>query len=141
MKFTYPIKLSADPEGGYIAQAVDIPEALTFGDDKKSALHEARDAIHVALTTYIEDGQDIPRPSPPRGRPAITLPALASAKLALHQAMQDNGHSNVALARKLGVTENAVRRMLDLDHASKIEKLEQALSVLGKKLVIDVLAA
>ena len=35
MKFTYPIKLSADPEGGYIAQAVDIPEALTFGDDKK----------------------------------------------------------------------------------------------------------
>ena len=55
--------------------------------------------------------------------------------------MQDNGHSNVALARELGVTENAVRRMLDLDHASKIEKLEQALSVLGKKLVIDVLAA
>ena len=141
MKFTYPIKLIPDPECGYIAQAVDIPETLTFGSDKKEALYEAEDAVHVALTTYIEDGQDIPIPSPLRGRPAITLPALTAAKLALYQAMKDNKLSNVALAKKLGVTENAVRRLLDLDHASKIEKLEQALSLLGKKLVIDVLAA
>ena len=124
MKFTYPIKLSIDPEGGYIAQAVDIPEALTFGEDKKGALHEARNAIHVALTTYIEDGQDIPLPSPLRGYPVITLPALVSAKLALYQAIQDNGQSNVALTEKLGVTENAMRRLLDLDHALKSEKLE-----------------
>lgn len=82
MKFSYPIKLTADPEGGYIARAVDIPEALTFGRDKEAALHEAGDAVHVALTAYIEDGQAIPPPSPPRGRPAITLPALVAAKLA-----------------------------------------------------------
>lgn len=43
--------------------------------------------------------------------------------------------------RQTRLTENAVRRLLDLDHASKIQKLEQALALLGKQLVIDVLAA
>ena len=141
MKFTYPIKLTADPEGGYIARTVDIPEALTFGEDQEAALHEARDAVHVALTAYIEDGQAISPPSPPRGRPAITLPALVAAKLALHQAMRDSGQGHSALAGKLGITEDAVRRLLDLDHAARIEQLEQALALLGRKLVVDVLAA
>ena len=41
MKSACPIKLTADPEGGYIARAVDILKALTFGRDKEAALHEA----------------------------------------------------------------------------------------------------
>ena len=138
MKSAYPIKLTADPEGGYIARAVDIPEALTFGEDQEAALHEAGDAVHVALTACIEDGQAIPPPSPPRGRLAITLVA---AKLALYQAMRDSGQGHVALAGKLGITEDAVRRLLDLDHAARIEQLEQALALLGRKLVVDIMAA
>ena len=120
---------------------MDIPEALTFGRDKEAALHEAGDAVHVALTAYIKDGQAIPSPSPPRGRPAITLPALVAAKLALHQAMRDSGQGQAALAGKLGITEDAARRLLDLDRAARIEQLEQALALPGRKLVVDIMAA
>lgn len=62
MKFTCPIKLIANPEGGCIAQEAQIPEARTFGEDKEAALHAARDAAHVALTACIEDGAAMPSP-------------------------------------------------------------------------------
>lgn len=87
MKFTCPIKLIADPEGGCIAQEVDIPEALTFEEDKEAALH----AAHAALTACIEDGAAIPSPAPLRGRPGIMLVAT---KLTLHQAMRDSGQDH-----------------------------------------------
>ena len=76
-----------------------------------------------------------------RGRPAITLPALVAATLALHQAMRGSGQGHVALAGKPGVVENAVRRLLDLDHTSRIEQLEQALAPLARKMVVNILAA
>ena len=60
--------------------------------------------------------------------PRSPCPALVAAKLALHPG-------------KLGITEDAVRRLLDLDHAARIEQLEQALALLGKKPVVDIMAA
>ncbi len=41
MQFQYPITLTND-EDTVVAQIVDIPEAITFGDDKEHALHEAQ---------------------------------------------------------------------------------------------------
>jgi hypothetical protein len=42
------------------------------------------------------------------------------------------------LARRLGVRETVVRRMLDLDHATKSEKLQTAMETLGKRFVVTV---
>ena len=138
----YPINLTQDPEGGLIAQAVDIPEAITFGSDEAEALTEAADALLVALIGYIETRRDIPSPSlPQKGQPVVILPPLVSAKLALYQAMREQGLTKVELARRLQVTEAVVRRLLDLDHASKIEKIDEALSLLGKRLVVQIEAA
>ena len=138
----YPINLTQDPEGGLIAQAVDIPEAITFGSDEAEALTEAADALLVALIGYIEPRRDIPSPSlPQKGQPVVILPPLVSAKLALYQAMREQGLTKVELARRLQVTEAVVRRLLDLDHASKIEKIDEALSLLGKRLVVQIEAA
>lgn len=52
--------------------------------------------------------------------------------------MSEQGVSKVALARCLGVNERAVRRLLDLDHASQIDRLEQALASLGRTLQVTV---
>jgi antitoxin HicB len=40
------------------------------------------------------------------------------------------------LARRLGVRETIVRRMLDPNHATKAEKLQSALTALGKRIVV-----
>jgi antitoxin HicB len=59
-------------------------------------------------------------------------------KLALYLAVREQGISNSELARRLGVRETVVRRMLDPDHETKSEKLQAALDVLGKRIVVAV---
>jgi len=50
--------------------------------------------------------------------------------------MREAGITNVELARRLGVTEAVVRRLLDPDHETKDRKLAAALGALGKELVV-----
>jgi antitoxin HicB len=72
------------------------------------------------------------------GRPVVSAGALVSAKIALRLAMREAGVSNVELARRMGLVESEVRRMLDFKHATKIGRLGQALALLGRRVVITV---
>lgn len=99
------------------------------------------DCLIAALRGYVEDRLPTRRPSPIVGQPFVTLDALESAKLALAQAVFDEKMSNVALARRLGVTEAVVRRLLDLDQRSHIGQVEKALGILGRRLEVRVKAA
>ncbi len=135
--FRYPVVSSPDKDT-VIVQFPDVPEAHTQGADEAAALANAQDCLIAALGAYIELRRDIPPPSPARGRPTVTLPPLVAAKLALYQAMREAKMTNVALAERLGVTENVVRRLLNLDHRSHIGQVEAALAVFGKRLVVEV---
>jgi len=46
--------------------------------------------------------------------------------------------NNSELARRLGVHERVVRRMLDPRHATRTEKIQAALAVLGKQMTVEV---
>ncbi len=135
--FTYPLVLTPG-DGTIMVEFPDIPGALTQGADQAEALANAPDCLVAALGGYVELRRDIPRPSPARGRPVVTLPPLVATKVALYQTMREAKVTNVALARRLGVTENVVRRLLDLDHRSHIGQVETALAVFGKRLVVVV---
>ncbi|HZA65357.1 MAG TPA: hypothetical protein VE592_00320, partial [Geminicoccaceae bacterium] len=65
-------------------------------------------------------------------------PPLAAAKLAIYQGMREAGLTQAALAERLACDPRQVRRLLDLDHHSRLDQLEAALSALGKRLVIEV---
>jgi antitoxin HicB len=134
----YPLDLRPDQNNTVIAQAIDVPEALTFGDDEAEARAHAVDALICALGGYIDDGRPIPKPSPPRGRPVAELPPMVAAKLAIHDAMRGQGVTPSALAARLGCDPRQVRRLLDLDHASTLAQLERGLAALGKRLVLEV---
>jgi antitoxin HicB len=90
------------------------------------------------LIGYISSREALPRPSPARGRSTVTLPPLVAAKLAVYSAMLERHVSNADLAERLGMSERAVRRLLDLDHRSDIGQIEAALAALGKRLEITV---
>lgn len=64
------------------------------------------------------------------------MPLWIVSKLALYWAMRDLRINQSDLARRLGVRETVVRRMLDPNHATKQEKLRAALQVLGKRVVM-----
>ena len=137
----WPAELARQEDGSILVFFSDIPEALTEGGNESEALAQARDCLIAALGGYIGARRDIPKPSAARGRPMIALPALAAAKIALYNAMRDDEMGNTALARRLGISEGAVRRLLDLDHRSHIGQIEKALKALGQRLTVTTQAA
>ena len=136
----FPARFSKDPDdGGIVVTFPDIPEAVTEGETLEEAMIEARDCLLAALGGYVATNCELPEASKPkRGQRLIQLRPLYAAKLALYQAMKKQKLTRVAFAAKLGVSEGAVRRLLDLDHASRLDHVERALEVLGKRLVIVV---
>ena len=141
IRLAYPVRLDTRDRGAVMVSFPDIPEALTEGTTERAALVEAEDCLIAALGGYINDRREIPPPSPGRGRPLVTLPALTAAKIALYRAMRARGLSNSALAEQLGTVEGTVRRLLDLDHRSHIGQVEAALQALGQRLVVTTQAA
>jgi antitoxin HicB len=135
----YPFALTPFDSGAVMAQFVDVPGALTQGDDEQLAIHWAPDALHVCLTGYIDLNQDIPKPSKPqKGQRVAYLDPLVAMKLEVYQAMRDKGWTRVDLAEAMGVDEKQVRRLIDLDHKSKVDQVVSALRMLGKRLLVDV---
>ena len=139
MLLAYPVNLEPNGLGGLIAQFPDVPEALTEADTIPEVLQWSQDALVVALSGYLDDRRDIPQPSKPtRGQHLVALPPLVALKLAIYQAMRDQGLSQADLAKRLKCDARQVRRLLDLDHNSRLDLLSEALKALGKRLVIEV---
>jgi len=67
----------------------------------------------------------------------VPIPAQMAVKAALYLAVKEAGIRNTELARRLGANEKEVRRLLDPHHKSKLPRIEAALEVLGKNLVIS----
>ncbi len=135
----YPLILEPDQNGTIIAQAVDAPGALTVGRDEADAVAQAVDALITLFAHFMSEGEPIPQPSSPRrGQASAILPPQVAAKLAIYRAMRDAGLSQVGLAERLGCDPRQVRRLLDLDHRSRLDQLEAALAALGKRLVLEV---
>ncbi|MYA17120.1 MAG: hypothetical protein F4Z28_10320 [Gammaproteobacteria bacterium] len=136
MQIAYPVELTKSHRSVSIAFP-DLPDAST----KCAAGQEGDAAIALlvdGLEQCIKERSEIPRPSRRRGCPLVEPPVLVSAKVALYQAMQENGLSNVALAHELGTVEGTVRRMIDLRHRSHVDQVEAALALLGKRLIVTV---
>jgi len=137
MKFVYPY-LSVREEESIVVDFPDVPGATTQVDPGEDFDELVKDCLIAALGGYVALRQSPPRPSDARTRPAVTLDILTSAKLALAMAMSDISMSNVALAEHLGVNEKIIRRLLDLDHVSRIDRLESALEFFGLQLELSV---
>jgi antitoxin HicB len=133
----YPIKLIRD--GGTLRVEVpDLPEVNTFGANTADALRHAVDAVATALQGRITDRREIPSPSTrKRGQHLVALPAIVAAKLALYRAMLESRTRKADLARKLGVHAPQIDRLLDLDHESRLDQIENAARALGREMHIE----
>lgn len=136
--YTYRALLeSGDRAGVQVVTFPDVPEAITEGVDRADALREAGDALGVALLSYPLRGLALPKSRAKAGTP-VTVAADVAAKLAVLEAFAASGLSKSELSRRLGVSENEARRILDPMHATKLPRLVQALAALGKRLVVGV---
>src|SRR4029077_258986 len=85
-------------------------------------------------------GEDVPPPARARVRgmrATIALPALTAAKLEAYRAMRAARLTKKQLAERLGWQPSQVTRLFDGRHASRLDQIEAALKVLGRRLVVS----
>ena len=136
---TYRVKLAPDSNGTILVTSPDFPEVVTFGQDKEDALSRAIGAFEEAIEARISDREEIPSPSKFKASALhVTLPVQAEVKVLLYQQMWKSGVRKADLARKMDLHRQEIDRLLDLNRATSIAKLEKAFSVLGKSINIKI---
>jgi antitoxin HicB len=98
----------------------------------------APDDNGTLLVTVPDLPEAVPKSS---GAEYLALPALASAKVALYQAMRAEGVGRAALAKRLDVALPQIDRLLDLRHSSRLDAIERAFAALRREMEIVVTAA
>lgn len=132
----YPVDLQPD-SGGYVVSFPDIPEALTQGDTREEALAMALDALITAFDFYFEDNQPIPLPSEVTGD-YVEVPLSVASKVLMLNALIESGLTRVELADRIGIKKQEVNRLINLQHATKIDAIQKAMNALGKQLDFSV---
>ena len=132
--------MTLTPDGDTVLVTfADVPEALTFGADEDEALLQAVDALETALSFYVDARKPLPVASKAkRGQRTVRPSALDGAKLGVYQAMTEQGIKKAELARRLGWHMPQVDRLFDLRHASRLDQIEAAARVLGRRLEVRV---
>ncbi|GKX60859.1 type II toxin-antitoxin system HicB family antitoxin [Leminorella grimontii] len=123
----------------YMVSFPDIPEALTCGDSREEALEMAHDALIVAFDFYFEDERPVPMPTPIEDDDEwVDVPAGVAIKVLLLNAMLESGTSQAELARRMNTRPQEMQRIVNLNHATKIDTIEKALLALGKRLEVSI---
>lgn len=138
-QWIYPVELRFE-EDEWHAYSADLPEAIASGQDRDEAQAQMQEALAAAVRGRIKDEMELKPPAIPAhpgiGFIPVALPATLAAKASVYTAWRDSTYSKVWLAEKLGVNEKAVRRLLDPDHATRLDVYETALRALGQQMVI-----
>lgn len=139
LTFSYPATVRRGAAGRFLVQFPDFPHSATDGATLPEAMEEAIDCLGSSIAFLLAHKQEVPKPAAvKRGQKAVPVPLWIAPKLALYWRMRELGLNNSDVARRLGVRETIIRRMLDPDHATKAEKLQAALELLGQRVVLAV---
>jgi antitoxin HicB len=134
----YPVNLKKATEGGYVVSFPDIPEAITHGETIEDSLQHAQDALESAMEFYFEDRRRVPAPSKPKPRQhVVELPASLTAKVLLLNEMLRQKIRPAELARRIGTTLQEINRLTNIRHTTKIDRIDDVLRALGKRLVVQ----
>jgi DNA-binding XRE family transcriptional regulator/predicted RNase H-like HicB family nuclease len=133
---TYPCVVRR--EGRFeTAEFPDCPGCQTFVEKGRPVEPAAAEALQGWLEAWLADGEAPPRPSSrlrtPRGGRVIAVPVSArlGLTLTLRWARQDAGLSQAALARKLGVSQQAVAKVEHPDANPTVDTLLRVANLLG----------
>jgi antitoxin HicB len=132
----YAALLEPERDGGFTATFPDIGYGATYGATWDEALFQAEDMLEEAVLGMIAHNEQVPTPSPARGRPVVRLPALTAAKVEVYRAMRQSGLDTAQLAERLGWPPKKITHILDGYHVVRLEHLEAALTALGRRFVV-----
>jgi antitoxin HicB len=133
----YPAKIVPDDNDTFLVTFPDVPEAAAIGETREQALANAPDGLEAGFSTYVDRKLPIPPASQPkRGNVLVRVPPLAAAKVELWNALLASRMTRYALGKRLGWHQPQVDRLFDFCYASKLDQIEQAARVLGKRVEV-----
>lgn len=136
MPWIYAVNITREG-GDFVVSVRDLPEVCTSGDTLERALDLAADAVDVVVCHRIEKGKELAAPSAPlSGEYEAVLPFQTAAKATLYQIWRASGVSKSELARRMGLGETEVRRILDPHHSTRPMTLDATAKALGYRLVM-----
>ena len=134
MKYTFPCNIVPDEEGswGFVVSFPDVKGAHTSGRTFKEAIILAEDCMVVALSCYVDSGEDLPIPSPyQKGQELLTVQPVVAAQLDLYTAMRAQNVGLPQLAERLGIIEEDAAKLLSLDYCTPIGQVIEAMRAVG----------
>ena len=120
----------------------DAPGCQTFTRGKQ-VRERAREAIEGWLEAQLEDRETPPRPSgrvtPPKGAALdwIAIDPILGVRLTLRWAREDAGMTQAALAKKMGISQQAYAKLESPDANLTMETLERAAKALGMRIELE----
>jgi antitoxin HicB len=138
----YPAIFHRESADEWVVRFPGLEGALTGARTLEQAETEAVDCLGSWLASALAEKREIPSPATAkRGQRMVSVPLWIAPKVALYRIMVNSGINNSELARRLGVRETVVRRMLDPDHATKLGNIERALLAAGAHMFLALDAA
>lgn len=134
----YAVKFEPDDNGTILVTSPVFPEVATFGETEEEAASMAVAAIEEAIAARMSTGEDVPEISVTNEGPNIVMPMQTMLKVALYRSLREEGINRAELCRRMGVHREQVDRLFRLDHASRLDQMDDAFRALGRTVSIDV---
>lgn len=140
MKVSYPVRIWREQEV-YMAQGLkSLDNVLTYGASLDEALKNVREALTGVLGAMLDHGEEIPQVKARAAKsihwiepaPSVAIPIL------IRRAREEAGLTQAELAKKLGVTYQAVQKWERSGTNPTVATLERILLALGKRLELQV---
>lgn len=137
----YPAFISHEGDATLV-EFPDAPGCQTFTRGKQ-VRERAREAIEGWLEAQLEDRTTPPRPStrvkPPKGATLdwVAVDPILGVRLALRWAREEAGLTQGALAKKMGISQQAYAKLESPDANLTMETLERAARALGMRVELE----
>lgn len=133
----YRVQLTQTDGRAWHVRVPDFPQARTSAPTRGEAMRRAAEAVVAVIDDCVRARQVIPEGSTaPVPGPAVRVPALVAAKIALHNEMRRRGLRKSAMRQRLKWHRPQIDRLLDVRYASKMDQVEKAFDALGLELVV-----
>jgi antitoxin HicB len=135
MMLSYPVNIVEDDNDTFLVTAPDLPEVVTFGDTYLEALEHGRNAIEEAIAARLQDFDTIPLGGGGDVRVEISL--QMSLKVTLAHVIKTKKMNRADLQRLLKWNRTSVERLFKPNHATRIDRFDEAFRALNTKLRIE----
>ncbi len=138
MNVLYPAYFEYDKkEQLYTVKFVDLPEAITEGNNLEDAYFNASEVLTLTLEGRMEEGLEIPVPSLPQKDHELISPSVRVQAALLMRMAKGKNHSVAEIARALDTSWAAASRLENPRHWPSLRQLERAAASLGQEVIIS----